>query len=112
MTMYEICAATGDDTQPQKICMEHVDFAGLSLVFAITEIAFPHSVQFLVLDPTSGIEFRCSMKDETIFQMIPRSQRELFSKFTEQLLKFGAIGDDGSGQDCFEETELGSTSIT
>merc|ERR1719428_91293 len=109
-TLFEISSATCDDAQPQRVCLEHITFVGMPLLFAISETAFPHALQFLVLDPASGREFRCSMKDEGIFAMIPKSQREMLSAFTEQMLRHGALGEHGSGAKGFRDFPCGAAS--
>mmetsp|Transcript_53825 Transcript_53825/g.93485 ORF Transcript_53825/g.93485 Transcript_53825/m.93485 type:complete len:1909 (-) Transcript_53825:63-5789(-) len=111
LTQFELTLTTRDGACPEKFSVERVSVAGKPLVFVLAEASFPHALHALVRDPSSlerGKEFRCTLRDEDIFTMLQRPHRQLLARCAQELVQFGAVGDQGAGTRGFMEMACGA----
>lgn len=106
---FEAKMRTNDGSCPEKFCVERTVIAGVTLMFALAETAFPHALHLLVRDTSGDAELRLLLRDEAVFTMLPKKHRKLMSRCAEDLLKYGAVGADGAGVRGFTEVPRGFT---
>jgi len=106
-TTFEVVIPTRNTTCPEKACIQATTIAGARLVFMLGEVAFPHSVYFVVRDPISGKEIRYVLPDDELFDLLPRSYRHMLYSGCDELLQHGALGDAGMGTRGFTEMPCG-----
>lgn len=64
------------------------------MILVLFEVAFPHGVHVLLKDVVSGKELRVCVRDDDIFSMLPRGERQALMGHAEALIRQGRIGKD------------------
>jgi hypothetical protein len=93
-TCFELSMPSRDAPCPEKVCAVTAKLEGKTFFLVLAEAAFPHSLQAMVRE-SRGQDFKCTVRDEDIFALFPRSHRQLMQQCVEELFKQGAISEQG-----------------
>eukprot|EP00929_Paragymnodinium_shiwhaense_P074530 TRINITY_DN38154_c0_g1_i3.p1 TRINITY_DN38154_c0_g1~~TRINITY_DN38154_c0_g1_i3.p1 ORF type:complete len:1818 (+),score=353.11 TRINITY_DN38154_c0_g1_i3:240-5693(+) len=102
-TGFELACRTRDGSCPEKFIVAHAVIGDAPLVIALAETSFPHAIHALVR-AGPGKEWKCTVRDDDTFALLPVWQRKLMWLCTDEILKFGVVGEKGRASAEFEET--------
>merc|ERR1719262_917537 len=92
---------------PTRVYLEHRMLDGVPVLVAMSQQPFPHEVQVIVMDTQSQQEMPFAARDSSILPLMERSLKERFSEAMEQFIRYGSLGDAGSGASHYKESTLG-----
>merc|ERR1719262_62014 len=111
-TLYHPCGDTfevqipsmGD---PTRVYLEHRMLDGVPVLVAMAQQPFPHEVQVIVMDTQTQQELPFAARDSSILPLMERSLKERFSEAMEQFVRYGSLGEAGSGASHYKEQFVG-----
>jgi hypothetical protein len=92
---------------PTRVYIEHRMLDGVPVLVAMAQQPFPHEVQAIVVDTQTQEELPFAARDSSILPLMERSLKERFSEAMEQFIRYGCLGDAGSGASHYKEQTLG-----
>jgi len=104
---FEAALVTRDGACPEKLCVEQFSIAGVPLSLVFAEAASPYALHVLICSPRMDEKLRFTVVGEERFATLPSEQKQLLSRCVEEMVSFGAIGDQGSGSGGFSYMECG-----
>jgi hypothetical protein len=107
---FELSMPSRDTPCPEKVCASTAELEGTTFQLILAEAAFPHSLQAVVRAP-GGQDFKCTLRDEDLFAMFPRSHKQLMLECVQELFVHGAISRGNAATTFAAEMPVGSNLV-